>query len=60
MVFVGGTIGHIFLVFGENHLNIIPKNHPQEFYKNLISTLHLRGKSNMAPKSEIFEIYPCR
>ena len=26
MVFVGGTIGHIHLVCGENHLNIIPKN----------------------------------
>ena len=33
MVFVGGTIGHIHLVFGENHLNIIPKNPPWEFYK---------------------------
>ena len=28
MVFVGGTIDHIHLVFGENHLNIIPKNFP--------------------------------
>ena len=34
MVFVGGTIGDIHLVFGENHLNIIPKNPPWEFYKN--------------------------
>ena len=35
MVFVGGTIDHIYLVFGENHLNIIPKNVPWEFYKKI-------------------------
>ena len=40
--FVGVTISHINLLFGENHQIIIVKNPPGEFLKMLISTLYLK------------------
>ena len=52
MVFVRGTIDHINLVFGENHLNIIPKNLTLEFYKNFDIYPHLWGKIKYASQNQ--------